>query len=127
MPRPRLVQEKAEVSGAIAQNAGRFKDRKTPKRRRPLGEPYAAMTEGQCFYWAEFQHEMPWLSSADRLLVRMACQLAARMDEGDIGISASSALAGILSKLGATPTDITKVQHGNDEDEDPDEHHFRPN
>jgi hypothetical protein len=127
MARPRLTPAKAEAGGAAVINAGRFKDRKSPKRRRPLGEPYATMDDNQCVYWAEFQMEMPWLSSGDRLLVRAACQLASRMDDGDLPVAAISTLGTILSKLGATPTDITKVQHGDDEDEDPDEHHFRQN
>ena len=125
MPRPRLAPAKAETGGAAIKDPGRFKGRKSPKKPRPLGEPYAAMTDGQRVYWAEFQREMPWLSSSDRLLVRVACQYAARMDEGDLGVAASGSLATILSKLGATPTDITKVAHGDDEDEDPDEQHFR--
>lgn len=128
MPRPRLPLAKAEASGAIAKNAGRFRDRKAPKRVRPLGEPYAKMTETEREYWGEFASELPWLHSGHRVLLRMACQLSARMDEGsEMGVSAMQALSAILSKLGATPVDETKVSHGgNDEDED-DEFFGKPN
>lgn len=50
--------------------------------------------------------------------------LAARLDDADMGVSAHQALGSLLSKLGATPADVTKVNHGEDEDEDPTEGFF---
>jgi hypothetical protein len=125
MPRQRLPQAKAETSGAALHNPKRFKDRKTPKNRRPLGEPYKTMSEEQRAAWAEIQYEMPWLSSSHRPLVRLACSWIARMETDDLGVAASSALASILSKLGATPVDETKVNHGAEEDEDPTDEFFQ--
>lgn len=107
---------KAEVSGAIAKNAGRFKGRGKPKRTRPIGEPYKAMTELECTYWAELTRDMPWLNSTHRILLKMACMLSAQMDtEPEFGISRVHALSSLLSKLGATPVDESKVNHGNDD------------
>lgn len=128
MANHRTPQAKAEVSGADLKHPGRFKDRSAPKRTRPLGEPYARMTEVEREYWAEFAQELPWLHSGHRVLLRLTCQLAARMDSGEeMGVSASQALSSLLSKLGATPVDETKVMHGgNDEDED-DEFFCQPN
>ena len=128
MARPRLPAAKAEVSGAELAHPERFKDRKAPTGR-PLGEPYARMAEGQREVWAEFAAEMPWLRSHHRSLLRLACILAARMDtDPDFGVSASQALSSILSKLGATPVDDTKVNHGDGGDEDPADRFFaRPN
>lgn len=126
MPRQRLPQAKAETSGAITKNAGRFKDRKTPKSTRGLGEPYAAMTPAQKTAWAEIQYEMPWLTSSDRIMVRLACSWVARMEVEDLGVAATGALASILSKLGATPVDITKVTHDSGEEEDPTDKFFGP-
>lgn len=129
MARPRLPQAKAEASAAALKNPGRFKDRKGPKRTRPIGEPYARMTDEQKACWEEMVRDMPWLHSAHRTLLRLACYHAARLDEGgEFGISATQALSAILSKLGATPTDETKVAHGDDGDEDPADGFFtRPN
>lgn len=125
MSRSRLPLAKAEASGAIAKNAGRFRDRKAPKKVRPIGEPYAKMTEVEQTYWAEFTQELPWLNSGHRVMLRMACQLSARMDEGsEMGVSAMQTLSSILSKLGATPVDETKVNHAGDGDEDPDDRFF---
>ncbi|WP_245965611.1 hypothetical protein [Pseudorhodoferax soli] len=112
------------MSGAIAKNAGRFKDRTIQKGSRPLGEPYATMTPEQKAAWAEIQHDMPWLTSSDRIMVRLACSWVARMDKDDLGVAASSALATIMSKLGATPVDVSKVRHASDEEEDPTDEFF---
>lgn len=124
MPRQRTPTAKAEVSGAAAKNAARFRDRKAPKSTRPLGEPYASMTEAQKNAWAEIQREMPWLTSSDRILVRLACSWVARMETDDLGVAASSALATILSKLGASPVDLSKVNHASDDEEDPSDEFF---
>jgi hypothetical protein len=124
MPRQRTPKAKAEVSGAATKNAARFKDRKAPKTSRALGEPYATMTVEQKAAWAEIQYEMPWLTSSDRIMVRLACSWIARMEMDDLGVAASSALASILSKLGATPVDVSKVNHGGEEEDDPSDEFF---
>jgi len=128
MARQRLPQAKAEASGAVLKNAGRFANRKTPKRTRPLGEPYARMNEVERGYWDEYSTELPWLHSSHRVMLRIACRLSALLDDGDMPVSAMQTLSAILSKLGATPTDETKVNHGSDDEEDPAEAFFsRPN
>lgn len=119
MGNPRLPPDKAQVSGAAMHDPQRHRGRKAPKQR-PLGEPYASMTEVQKGVWAECQKEMPWLKAGHRLLLRQVCILAARMEtDPEMGVSAHQALSAMLSKLGATPTDETKVNYGGDSDEDP--------
>jgi hypothetical protein len=132
MARPRLPASKAKASGADVKNPGRFKDRKAPKNARPLGDPYAKMTAAEKTAWKELRDEMPWLHAAHRPLVRMACIWIAKMGTKQFGVSATQALSSILSKLGATPVDETKVAHGGDDDEGEDESIFsrkrpRPN
>jgi len=129
MARPRLPAAKAEVSGAVVKDPARFKDRQTPKKTRPIGQPYKGMTPEQVAVWEESAANMPWLHSGHRLLLRQVCILAARMEtDPEMGVSALQALGAALSKLGATPTDETKVNHGEDGDEDPaDEFFGRPN
>jgi hypothetical protein len=64
------------------------------------------------------------LNAAHRLLLRQVCILAARMETGDdLSVSSTHALSAMLSKLGATPTDESKVSHPQD-NEDPDEQFF---
>lgn len=125
MARPRLPAAKAEVIGAHLKDAGRFADRKAPKRTRPIGEPYKMMSEAEQSAWHEFAHELPWLNSSHRALLQLACRLRARLNnDPDMGVNAMQAYSAILSKLAATPVDETKVNHGEGEDEDPADRYF---
>lgn len=127
MANPRLPVAKADVSGAALKNPQRHRDRKAP-RARALGDPYARMTDGQAQAWREFADELPWLTSAHRPLLQVACVLRDRMNtDPEIGITALSAYSAILSKLGATPVDESKVNAGDEDDEDPADAFFRPN
>ena len=126
MAKPRLPAAKAEASGAAIKNPQRFDGRTAPKRTRPIGEPYANMTDEQKAAWEEFRYELPWLNSGHRALLRLACILTARMNDPEFGVSAMHALSSALSKLGATPVDETKVNHGGDEEEDPADKFFGP-
>lgn len=125
MPRPRTPQAKADVAGSALVHPGRFKERKAPKRTRPLGEPYLRMSSEQKACWEEYRAELPWLNSSHRPLVRLACIWTAKMDEEDFGVSATQALSSILSKLGATPSDESKVNHGGEDEEDPADEFFK--
>jgi hypothetical protein len=125
MANPRTPAAKAAVSGAAAKNPKRHKDRKAPKKPKAVGQPYKGMTKPQIAVWREQAENMPWLHAGHRLLLRQVCILAARMEtDPDMGVSALQALGSLLSKLGATPVDETKVNHGGDEDQDPDEKFF---
>ena len=124
MPRARTPLAKAKAAGADIIHPERFKDRKGPKKARAVGEPYAGMTESEKRAWVEYRDELPWLTSSHRTLLRLACVWTARMDDKDFGVSATQALSSILSKLGATPVDETKVNHGDGEEEDPTDKFF---
>jgi len=128
MANNRLPAVKAEVSGAAIKNAGRFEGRKAPKAR-PVGKPFARMTEAQKEAWEEFKDELPWLSHSHRALLEVACNVRARLSTGDeVGINVLQTYSSILSKLAATPVDETKVNHGDDSEEDPTDRFFsRPN
>jgi hypothetical protein len=129
MARSRLPQAKAEASGAGLKNPARFAGRQAPKRVKPLGEPYAYMTEEERECWAELAEDLPWLNSGHRTLLQIVCRVKARFQSGeDVGVSAMTLLQTVLSKLGATPVDETKVAHGGGEETDPGEEFFgRPN
>lgn len=120
MPAPRLPVAKAAVIGADAKNPSRHADRKKPKGTRAIGEPYTKMTEAEQSQWHEFVRDLPWLNSSHRVILRMACKLTVDMDGDEFGVSKAQALSSILSKLGATPADESKVSGGGDDDE-PDE------
>lgn len=125
MPRARLPQKKAEISGATLVHAGRFEGRKISTSTRPIGDPYLRMSDAQKQAWADFVADLPWLNSAHRVVLRAACVIVARMDaDPDIGVQQIQALSSILSKLGATPVDETKVTHADGDDEEPEDKFF---
>lgn len=124
MARNRTPKAKADVSGASSVNPGRYSGRKASSQTNPVGDPYPMMTDAQKQCWAEFKTELPWLNGAHRPLLRLACILAARMDTPDFGVQATMTLSAILSKLGATPVDESKVLHSEPEDEDPTDKFF---
>ena len=124
MPKPRTPKAKAEVSGAALHDPQRFKDRKSAKRTRSIGEPYIKMNDAQKEAWAELSYELPWLNSSHRPIVRLACMWMAKMDDEDFGTAATQTLSAILSKLGASPADESKVNHGDEDEEDPADKYF---
>lgn len=118
MPAPRLPVAKAAVTAADAKNPARHADRKKPKGTRAIGEPYTKMTLDEQAQWHEFVRDLPWLNSSHRVILRMACKLTVDMDGDEFGVSKAQALSSILSKLGATPADESKVSGSGDDDED---------
>src|SRR5690606_12679951 len=120
MPRPRLPQQKAEVSGAIAKNAGRFKDRAVSGKTRPVGQPYATMTDYQRRAWGQLTSEAPWLNSSHRQMLRLACIVMAIIEEGkeEVGVQHITTLRAVLSSVGMTPIDETKGAHKEEEEKD---------
>lgn len=125
MSNPRLPVAKAHATGAAIKNPGRHAGRKTPKGTRAVGEPYVRMSDAEKAQWHEFAQDLPWLNSSHRVLLRLACKLTADMDGDDFGVSKAQALGSILSKLGATPADESKVSVPDDEEEE--DEFFGPN
>lgn len=125
MARHRTPRAKADVSGASLKNPQRYRAEGYYVVT-PVGEPYEQMTEAQKAVWYELRAEMPWLNGAHRALLRLTCMMMVKMNEGEIGVSATHALSSLLSKLGATPVDQSKVSYRDDEEEDPDDKYFQP-
>ena len=125
MPRRRIPTARAAVSGASAKNPQRFRDR--PKRDlAKLGKAPKGFTALQIEHWSEFARIAPWLRESDRITVTLAVKLAAKMDEPEgLSISGMQVLSALLSKLGMTPTDESKVTRPEEEPEDPAERFFR--
>jgi hypothetical protein len=116
MPAPRLPVDKARVTGADARSPGRHAGRTKPKITRPIGDPYQAMSDVEKGQWFEFVRDLPWLNSGHRVILRIACRLAADLDGEDFGVSKAQALSSVLSKLGATPADESRVSAPDDGD-----------
>lgn len=118
MAAPRLPVDKAKVTGADARSPYRHEGRNKPKGTRQLGEPYAKMTDGEKAQWFEFERDLPWLNSSHRVILRIACKLAVGLDGEGFGVSKAQALSSILSKMGATPADESRVSMPDDREPD---------
>jgi hypothetical protein len=117
MANPRLPVAKAAATGAAVKNPGRHSNRKSPTLPR-LGKASKHLKDGAVEAWEGFKRELPWLSEGHRTLVEVAATIRGRMIDGeDVGITALSLLQVCLSKLGATPTDESKLSLSEDGDE----------
>lgn len=119
---------KALITGAAQLHPDRFRDRLAGRNdRRPLGDPPARLTPAQADAWREFDRDLPWLARQHRAIVGLACRMQSKIeDESWWGVSALSAYSAILSKLGATPVDESRIAMPVDADEDADERFFGP-
>lgn len=120
MANPRTPVAKARVTGAAEKNPQRHKGRSDPKTI-PLEQPSSFLGENARSAWEGFRREMPWLAESDRAIVEIAATIRGRLLGGEeVGITALNMLQSILSKMGGTPADRSKVG-APDEAEDEDE------
>lgn len=118
MPAHRLPAGKAKVTGASQKNPGRHKGRADPKVA-PIGAPPAHLTLHGKRAWERFRKELPWLVASDAALLEVASIVRGEMLAGDIpGVTKLSMYQSVLGKLGASPTDRTKVTMPDDEEEE---------
>lgn len=124
MPAPRTPVAKASVTGAATKNPQRHLPRKEPKVA-ALGKPSAFLDEFGVKAWEGFKLELPWLAESDRALVEIAASVRGRLLAGeDVGITALSMMQSILSKMGASPADRSKVMVDDGEETDPADSYF---
>lgn len=117
MANPRTPAAKARVTGAANAHPGRHKGRSDPKST-PLGQPSKFLDEYGRQAWEGYRAELPWLMEADRSLVEIASSVRGRLLGGqDVGVTALSMLQSILSKMGGTPADRSKVGAPDEEPE----------
>ena len=126
MARPRTPTMKAHVTGAALRNAGRYAGRAIPSGATDIGQPPACLTPAQADAWQEFVAELPWLNSGHRAVLQIAAVLRARLiADPDMGVNAMQAYSAVLSKLGATPADESRVAMPDPVEDDPAERFFR--
>ena len=111
MPNPRTPAAKARVTGADAKNPQRHRDRKDPKGT-PLGKPSAFLDDNGKSAWEGFKRELPWL-------IEVCAKVRGGLLSGeDVGVSKLNMLQTMLSKLGATPADRTRIAIADDDEEE---------
>ena len=128
MSRPRVPQAVAKATAAAAKNPQRFRERRSPK----AGELGAAgawlkRTPGAVAAFNALKRELPWLKESHRVVVEMAAQLRALLASKEgLGLAGRQELRRLMSVLGATPADESRVNIADGDEEDPDEEHFKP-
>jgi len=116
--RPRLPNEVAKITGAEAKNAGRFKGRAAPKVK-SLGPAPVRYCEARRAIWDEFNNDFPWLGRSDRRLVGLAVELQHQIDTEPQPVAVFAQMRLLLSSMGGTPVDRSKVGAPEEESEDP--------
>ena len=117
MANPRLPVAKAKATGAAIKNPGRHKGRADPKVA-PLGKPSDFLNDAGKRAWEGFKRELPWLMESDRAMVEVAAKVRGElMTDPDVSVTKLSMLQSILSKLGADPSNRSKVALPDDEPE----------
>ncbi len=124
MPRPRTPEAKAKLTGADRKHPDRFRNRSEPKQSgKPVGKPPAYMSKECKGAWQDFVSELGWLQWEDRGALENAALCRGQIREiamaGDpIPASMLAAMNTAIGKLGASPTDRSKVFQPKDDDED---------
>lgn len=124
MANARTPVAKARVSGADVKNPGRHKDRSDPKVAL-LGQAPGHLGKSAKIAWALFKNELPWLAASDGALLEIAARVRGELMDGeDVGVTKLSMYQSVLSKLGASPVDRSRVTIGDEEEDDPESRYF---
>jgi|SRR5450755_3936662 hypothetical protein len=123
MPRNRTPLAKAKATGRTLHDPARFKNRKEPPSKGPLGKPPRWMTTAnQIEAWKTFADELPWLNQSHRALVGIASGIRAKLMSGeDISVNGLNLLRLCLGQMGATPVDSSRLSLPDDDDEEDDD------
>ncbi len=110
---------KAQIMGADRKNPQRYRGRNNPACS-PIGDPSAFLNDDQRKAWDMFVAEIPWLTASDRPLLELATVLRAGFNaDAMTGINRLQVYSSVLSKLGATPVDRSRIGVTADEEDDP--------
>ena len=119
MSAPRLPQNVAKTTGAAVKNAGRFAGRKSPKVK-SLGIAPKRFNKAQTEIWDEFNADFPWLGRSDRRTVELATLLQFEIQTApEIMIGVYAQMRMLLSAMGGTPVDRSKISAPDDDEKDP--------
>lgn len=119
MARPRLPVGVATVTGADKRSPGRFKGRGAPVVK-SLGVAPKRFTSEQVEIWNEFNEDFPWLGRSDRRVVGLAVMLQHMIDtDPECPVAVFAQMRMLLSAMGGTPVDRSKVSSNDEDEEDP--------
>lgn len=117
--RPRLPNDVAKLTGANLKDPQRFRNRFDPKAVKSLGPAPKQFDDDQREIWDMFNADFPWLGRADRSLVKMAVMMDQMIDSGEAPVAVFAQYRLLLSSMGGTPVDRSKVSAPDDDGKDP--------
>lgn len=118
MPNHRTPVAKAKVTGAAIKDPGRHAERSEPAGK-SLGEASGFLDEHGQRAWEGFKRELPWLMESDRPIVEVCSIVRGELLSGDdVGVTRLSMYQSMLSKLGATPADRSRILMQDEEEAD---------
>lgn len=109
-----------EMRGAFERNPGRRKAREgEPDVTEPLGDPPATFDEAHRARWEECRMMWWWVTAADRVQIEIIVRLWVKLSGGEL--KAAAPLNAALAKVGANPSDRSRINVGGtgDRDRDP--------
>lgn len=120
MPRPRVPNEKAKLTGASAHDPQRFRDRAEPDSQGPLGDAPDFLDDREVSAWNAFRLEWSWLTYEDRPAVAGLSQMRAILEDREIPKNAAfyTAYRLMLSEHGGTPVSRSKIYQPKEDAED---------
>ena len=121
MPRARTPTSKAKVTGATVKNPQRFKGRGKGTKGK-LGATSSFLSVAGQAAWEAFKKELPWLTEGHRAILEVCAMVRGDLIAGaPVGVSRLQMYQSMLSKLGATPADESKIRISEDDEEEKDD------
>ncbi len=122
--RPRTPTKVLKMRGAFDKHPERARARAgEPEVREPLGDPPQTFDESHAARWLDCRAWWPWLSIADRVQIELIVRLWVKLSGGDT--KAAAPLNAALAKVGANPSDRSRINAGGPTDRrDPAEAYF---
>lgn len=112
MPPRRKSPEELALSGALATNPGRYKDRTAPPQpKSPLGKAPRHLDAEHQKVWRQLVSQAPegLLGSCDAIAVEILSRMVVRMQKGEMQkASEFMAILNLMGKMGMTPGDRTR-------------------
>ena len=118
MAPPRKPLAHAHLSGAVAKNPQRYRNRVEPAGAAPVGSPPRWLKGGAREAWLEFQRDLPWLKSSDRAHLAITSILWAKLADSTAGVPALQLLRQCLAQLGANPVMSSRFEQVEADDHD---------
>lgn len=111
MPAPQIPLAKAKLTGAMAKDPQRFRDRSEPKSSGPVGPPPDFLTAKEKKAWKDFAGRWSWITADDEPQLVALVQMRVLIEDRSIAKTAAmyNTYRLMMSDFGGTPVTRSKV------------------